>query len=105
MDRGALTYGDFVLSSGQKAHYYFDGRLLTLDPEGAYLVSRLVLEVLKSEPVDAVGGPTLGADPMVATVALTSHLQGAPLPAFIVRSEAKGHGTKRLIEGALMAGS
>ena len=102
---GALKYGDYTLSSGQKTSYYFDGRLLTLDPEGAALVGRLILEIAQSAGADVVGGPTLGADPIVAAVALTSHLQGGAMPAFIVRKESKGHGTGQLIEGHLTEGS
>ena len=104
-ERGALTYGDFTLSSGQKSTYYFDGRRLTLDPEGAYLVGKAFLALLSEADVQAVGGPTLGADPIVAAIALTSHLEGRPVSAFIVRTEAKGHGTRKAIEGPLERGS
>ena len=104
-ERGALTYGDFTLSSGQKSPYYFDGRRLTLDPEGAYLVGKAFLALLRGFDLQAIGGPTLGADSIVASVALTSHLKDGPLPAFIVRKEAKGHGTRQAIEGPLEQGS
>ena len=105
LERGALKYGSFTLSSGRPAAYYFDGRLLSLDPEGASLIARALLPVLKQAGAEAVGGPTLGADPIVAAVALTSHLDGPGIPAFIVRSEAKGHGTRRMVEGHLTPGS
>lgn len=104
-ERGALTYGDYTLSSGQKSAYYFDGRRLTLDPEGAYLVGKAFLALLEDAGVQAIGGLSLGADPIVAAVALTSHLQGKPVSAFIVRKEAKGHGTRQAIEGPLQKGS
>ncbi len=104
-ERGALTYGDFTLSSGAKSGYYFDGRRLTLDPEGASLAGVAFLELLRGTNVDAIGGPTLGADPIVAAVALTSHLEGMPIHAFIVRKETKGHGTRQAIEGPLVTGS
>ena len=103
--KGALRYGDFMLSSGQKTGYYFDGRLLTLDPEGAYLVGEIFLDILIPGGVEYVGGPTLAADPMVTAVAVSSHLRGRPMPAFIVRKEVKGHGTERLIEGPLTNGA
>ena len=103
VERGALQYGEFTLSSGQRSSYYFDGRLLSLDPEGAYLIGRAVLPLLKTAGVQAVGGPALGADPMVAAVALTSHLEGTPMPAFIVRTGAKSHGTRQRVEGHLPA--
>ena len=105
IERGALKYGDYVLSSGQKSRYYFDARLLSLDPEGAYLIAKVLLPILKESGAEAVGGPTLGADPIVAAVALTSHLEGSPMPAFIVRKEAKSHGTGQHVEGPLVPGS
>lgn len=104
-ERGAITYGDYTLSSGQKSSYYFDGRRLTLDPEGSYLVGRAFWQMLDGADVQAIGGPTLGADPIVTAVALTSHLEGKPMAAFIVRKEAKSHGMGQLIEGPLEEGS
>ena len=80
LERGALRYGDFTLSSGQSSKYYFDGRLLSLDPEGTYLIGKAILPILKEAGAQAIGGPTLGADPIVAAVALTSHLKGSPIP-------------------------
>lgn len=103
LERGAIRYGDFTLSSGRKSSYYFDGRRLSLDPEGAHLLGQVWLPLLAEAGVAAVGGPTLGADPIVAAVAMASWQQGAPLPAFIVRKEAKGHGMSQLIEGPLPA--
>ena len=105
LERGAIKYGDFTLTSGKKSSYYFDGRLLSLDPEGAHLISQALIPLLQEAGAKAVGGTTLGADPMVAAVALASHLGGAPIPAFIVRKESKGHGTKQNIEGPLIPGS
>ena len=100
-ERGAIRYGDFTLSSGRKSSYYFDGRLLSLDPEGAHLLGNALLPIVSDAGVAAIGGPTLGADPIVAAVAMASWQQGTPLPAFIVRKEAKEHGTAQLIEGPL----
>ena len=105
LERGAIKYGDFTLSSGQKSSYYFDGRLLSLDPEGANLIAQALLPLLQRAGVQAVGGTTLGADPIVTAVAMASHLEGTPIPAFIVRKESKDHGTKQSIEGPLPAGS
>ena len=101
LERSAIRYGDFTLSSGRKSAYYFDGRLLSLDPEGAHLIGKAMLPLLSDAGVAAIGGPTLGADPIVAAVAMASWQQGTPLPAFIVRKEAKEHGTAQLIEGPL----
>ena len=89
LEKEALKYGEFILSSGQRSRYYFDGRLLSLDPEGSYLLGKALLPKVREANVDAVGGPTLGADPVVSAVALTSHIEGTPVPAFIVRGDAK----------------
>jgi orotate phosphoribosyltransferase len=105
LEKGALRYGEFTLTSGKKSSYYFDGRILSLDPEGAYLIAKAVMPVLVEAGVEALGGPTLGADPIVAAVALSSHLQEKPIPAFIVRKEAKSHGTGSVVEGHLERGS
>ncbi len=105
LERGALRYGDFTLSSGRKSAYYFDGRLLSLDPEGAHLLGQALLPLMDGAGVSAIGGPTLGADPIVTAVAAASWQQGAPIPAFIVRKEAKEHGTSQLIEGPLAPGA
>jgi orotate phosphoribosyltransferase len=101
LERGAIRYGDFTLSSGKNSSYYFDGRLLSLDPEGAHLIGNALLPLLSEAGVGAIGGPTLGADPIVTAAAMASWQQGAPLPAFIVRKEAKGHGMTQMIEGPL----
>lgn len=103
----SLMFGDFTLASGRKSRYYFDSKKTTLLAEGAYLVARQVLAILRENGVraDAIGGMTLGADPIVCPVAALSHLEGPPLQAFIVRKEAKDHGTARRIEGAVAPGS
>ena len=105
LEKGALKYGEFILSSGQRSRYYFDGRLLSLDPEGSYLIGKALLPLVLKCKVDAIGGPTLGADPIVSAVSLTSHIEGTPIPAFIVRGDAKSHGTQQQIEGPLVPGS
>jgi len=102
---GALTLGEFKLSSGKTGSYYFDGRLLTLDPEGANRVALALLPILKKCDAEAIAGPTLGADPIVASVAVLSYQCGRPIPGLIVRMEAKKHGTRRLIEGPVRKGS
>lgn len=107
LDLGAIRYGDFTLTSGRKSSYYFDGRLLSLHPEGAYLTAQGLLPLVRAAGAEAIGGPTLGADPIVAAVSLASHLEsdGDPVPAFIVRKEAKEHGMGNAVEGHLKAGS
>jgi orotate phosphoribosyltransferase len=95
--RYSFSYGDFVLSSGLRSSYYYDGRLVTLSPRGAYLVGRLVFEAIKDDGIEAIGGKTLGADPIVTAVALVSGIEGRPIPAFIVRAAPKDHGKAGLI--------
>jgi orotate phosphoribosyltransferase len=100
----SLKLGRFTLTSGQTSHYYFDSKLTTLHPEGAYLTARLLLEEIRARKVEAqaIGGLTLGADPVVSAVAAVSWAERgryAPLAAFIVRKEPKKHGTQRYIEG------
>jgi orotate phosphoribosyltransferase len=103
----SLMFGDFTLVSGKKSKYYFDSKKTTLLPEGAYLTAAEILKVLKNNDIqaDAIGGMTLGADPIVCPVAALSQLEGPPLRAFIVRKESKDHGTARRIEGNLEPGS
>jgi orotate phosphoribosyltransferase len=99
LKKDALKKGEFTLSSGKKSTYYLDGRVITLTPEGAYLVASIILELIKGQGITAVGGPTLGADPIVGAVSALSHIQKVPLKTFIVRKSAKEHGTQRQIEG------
>lgn len=93
-----------VLTSGRTSTYYIDAKMTTLDPEGARLVGLLILDVLKSYPVDAIGGYTLGADPIVSAVSVLSAETERPLPAFIVRKEPKKHGERKMIEGPFEPG-
>ncbi len=100
----SLKIGRFKLVSGLTSHYYFDSKLTTLDPEGGYLTARLLLEEIKLREIkaDAIGGMTLGADPIVSAVAALSFAEKErfrPISAFIVRKESKQHGTQQFIEG------
>ena len=101
LKKKAVLYGDFVLASGKRSSYYIDGRLVTLEPEGSYLIARLILDLLKDEGVDAIGGPTLGADPIVGATVAASYIAGRPLLGFLVRKAEKTHGTQKRIEGPL----
>ena len=101
---GALQYGEFTLSSGERSHYYFDGRLVTLDAEGAYLVGRAFEPIVRVSGVEAIAGPALAAVPMLSAISVASYLEGAPVPGLIVRSERKRYGTGKLIEGSVREG-
>lgn len=93
--------GTFTLTSGKTSDFYIDGKQTTLSAEGAYLCGKLLFELIENndEKISAVGGMTLGADPIVTAVSIASYLKQQPIPAFIVRKEAKGHGTGNYIEG------
>jgi orotate phosphoribosyltransferase len=94
----AYKEGDFVLSSGQPSSYYINGKQVTLHPQGALAIGRILLSLLPSD-TQAVAGLTLGADPIVTAVSVVSAYENRPIPALIIRKEAKGHGTKAYIEG------
>lgn len=106
LKRDALRTGSFTLASGRTSHFYIDGRKVTLSSEGAALIGAGVLDLLAGFPgVSAVGGLTLGADPIVgATLAVAGARGQAGLKGFLVRKESKGHGTGKLVEGPLETG-
>jgi len=93
--------GSFTLSSGKQSSLYIDARLTTMSPEGLALIGPLGLEALQNAQwtVDAVGGLTLGADPIAYAISYASAHTASPIRAFTVRKEAKTHGTGKLIEG------
>ena len=101
----AVFKGDYTLSSGKKSGYYIDLRLITLSPEGAYLIATILFDELKEEKIDAIGGLTLGADPIASAYAAISFMRGKPASAFIIRKEEKKHGKAKLIEGPLKKGA
>jgi orotate phosphoribosyltransferase len=96
---GAFFRGDFTLSSGKKSSYYLDARLVTLSAEGAFLCGKLIRDLVRDAAPTAIGGPTLGADPMVGAVGAVSFLDKEPVKTFIIRKEPKGHGKGRMVEG------
>ena len=100
----ALQFGDFTLASGKKASFYLDCRKVTLDSAGANLIAAGILEQIGGNLPDAVGGMAIGADPITAAVITVAGAQGIPLKGFIVRKEAKAHGTGRAVEGPVKPG-
>jgi orotate phosphoribosyltransferase len=102
----SVRRGDFVLSSGQRSSYYIDCRLTTMSAEGMVLIGRMGWETIRRvgwRP-RAVGGLTMGADPVAYAIAAASRGSELEVNAFSVRKEAKGHGTGKLIEGNFGAG-
>jgi len=98
-ETGAVKFGDFTLSSGKKSDFYVDCRKVTLHPQGAKLIGNIILEKIKGLKIDAVGGMTMGADPIIGAV-----ITLGDIPGFIVRKKAKEHGTGQKIEGLIETG-
>ncbi|MEB3340722.1 orotate phosphoribosyltransferase [Okeania sp.] len=97
----AYREGNFVLSSGQSSGYYINGKYVTLHPLGALIIGRLLLSILP-EDTEGVAGLTLGADPILTAVSVVSAYENRPIPALIIRKQAKGHGTMSYIEGPVL---
>lgn len=98
-----LSYeeGDFILTSGKKSTYYIDAKETTLNPEGMHLAGNIMYRMVREIPgVEAVGGVSVGADPLVCAVVLSSYNLKDNLPGFFIRKEPKGHGKNLWIEGA-----
>ena len=89
----------FTLASGKQSNFYFNCKPTTLDPEGMNLIGNIIFDMLEDSQISAVGGLTLGADPMANAVSIISYQRNRPIKAFIVRKDVKGHGTRSAIEG------
>ena len=99
-----LKFGDFTLASGKKAKYYLDCRKVTLDAAGAKLIGAGILNLLGDNLPDAIGGMAIGADPITGAVITLAGTQDRMLKGFIVRKEAKSHGTGQMVEGPVQPG-
>ena len=100
----AVVHGKVILSSGKEAEYYVDLRRITLDHVAAPLVGEVMLDLTKELEFDAVGGLTLGADPVATAMMHVAARNGRALDSFVVRKEGKAHGLQRRIEGPDVAG-
>lgn len=101
----ALKFGEFTLASGQKSSYYLDGKQITLYSEGLRLVCEGLLDLLESVEFSALGGMSIGADPIIGGMLTVAAERGRQLDGFLVRKEPKGHGTQRYIEGPVLPGA
>lgn len=99
-----LSFGEFRLASGQTSNYFIDGKQATLDAEGAFCLAQLILDEIAADNITAVGGMTLGADPIVGAVITVAGSRGIPLRGFIVRKERKDRGMGDQIAGPLNDG-
>lgn len=93
----------FLLASGQKSSYYFNCKATSFDPLGQHLIGNLFFERIKNLQIDAIGGLTMGADPIAIATSLTSYQKEKPIKAFSIRKEPKKHGLQLWIEGNLKA--
>jgi orotate phosphoribosyltransferase len=100
----ALKFGSFTLASGKTARYYLDGKQITLHSEGLRLVGEGLLDLLSGVGFQAIGGMSIGADPIIGGVLAAAGARGRELVGFLVRKEPKGHGTQRYIEGPVEPG-
>lgn len=86
---------------GRTSNYYIDAKIVTLDPKGAFLTAKILFDLLKNDDFDAIGGMTIGADPIVGAFATLSYIENKPIRTFIVRKEPKKHGKQKWIEGPI----
>jgi orotate phosphoribosyltransferase len=100
----AYRRGEFKLASGRTSDFYFDGRMIELMPEGAHLVGEVLFEEIKDGHFDAIGGLAVGAVPVVTSAVISCFHHGVAIEGIFVRPEAKGHGTRKLVEGLLKPG-
>ncbi len=101
----ALKFGNFTLASGKKATYYLDCKQVTLEPNGARLIAEGILDLLaQGQFPKAIGGMSIGADPITAAVVTMSAIRGTPIVGFMIRKEPKGHGTNQYVEGPVQPG-
>ncbi|RMF92159.1 MAG: orotate phosphoribosyltransferase [Candidatus Schekmanbacteria bacterium] len=100
----SLQFGEFILASGKKSNYYIDIRKTSLHPKGLKLISHLIYSMIKDLEIDSIGGPTIGADPIVAGVTMLSADTKKPIGGFLIRKDKKLHGTGKKIEGCFYKG-
>ncbi len=100
----SIRKGDFTLASGRKSNYYINGKMTTLHSRGLYLAAKLLLDGFSGMEYDAFAGPVIGADPIVGALLALSAERGLSKEGLLVRKEAKGHGTKKIVEGNIHNG-
>ncbi|MFC1477876.1 orotate phosphoribosyltransferase [Candidatus Margulisiibacteriota bacterium] len=103
--KSAAKFGDFTLASGKKSDFYFDGRIVSCSAQGSKLIAEVILDMINDTGAIAVGGLTMGADPIAASVAAISASTDKPIDCFIVRKEPKAHGTGQQVEGICPKGA
>ena len=104
-ERAFKQGGPFRLASGDTSDYYIDGKMMAVFSAAAYLIGEVLYEHTKDLPIAGIGGLEVGAVPLTTAAVISYHLHGREMEGFWVRDEAKRHGTQKLIEGGLRAGS
>jgi orotate phosphoribosyltransferase len=99
LKKNSILKGDFTLSSGEKSNYYIDARISTLSSESLGIIAEIFYSKISERGISFVGGPTIGADPIVGAILNKSYSNNEDLKGFLVRSGEKKHGTKKIIEG------
>ena len=99
LKKDAFFKEKIILSSGKESEYYIDARRVTLSSAGAYYSAKIMLDMVKDEKYDAIGGPTLGADPILGAIGVLCHQANQPINTFIIRKAPKAHGKQQQIEG------
>ena len=99
LKREAFLKKRVKLSSGRISNFYIDVRKVSLSPQGVYLISQEIFKLIENEDIDAIGGPTLGADPIVSGVCFIAYQRKKKLRGFLIRKSPKKHGSQKLIEG------
>ena len=103
--KDAYVKGRVILSSGKESDYYIDARKVALQPAGVIRIAQLMLDQLSDVSFDAIGGPTLGADPMIGALGVVGYQNKQDFSTFIIRKAPKAHGQQQMIEGpALVEG-
>lgn len=104
LKKRSVLKGDFTLVSGKKSTYYINGKMTTLYSRGLFLAASLILDSLDTDSYDAFAGPVIGADPVIGALLTLSAQRGEEKEGFLIRKEAKGHGTKKTVEGNITKG-
>lgn len=102
--RDAVKFGKFILASGKESDIYVDLRKVTLQPKGAFLIGSIIYDMIRDKAIDAVGGLTMGADPIAVATTMVAYQNGQEIISFLVRKEKKDHGMKSAVEGPVKKG-